>query len=291
MDLDQAADELYAVSPDDFMARRTALVGEARAAGDRPLAKEIGQLRKPTRSAWLVNLLARAEGKRIAELLELGTALQRAQQRMEGDELRRLSKERRKLIDTLARTAAELGRAEGYQAADAATQEVSQTLQAALSDAALAAQVTAGRVHQAASYGGFGPDDLASALAASMPSAKPKAASEGDAESEKAAPPSKADRKAAEEVSAAADAARKVADAARAEADEAAEVADAATAKADELADRVESLRVDLRAEENREREAREEARAARKRLTELTRVAAAAEDDARAAEARRDQD
>ena len=95
MDLDQAADELYAVSPDDFMARRTALVGEARAAGDRPLAKEIGQLRKPTRSAWLVNLLARAEGKKITELLELGTALQRAQQRMEGDELRRLSKERR----------------------------------------------------------------------------------------------------------------------------------------------------------------------------------------------------
>ena len=53
----------------------------------------------------------------------------------------------------------------------------------------------------------------------------------------------------------------------------------------------MESLRADLRAEENREREAREEARAARKRLTELTRVAAAAEDDARSAEARRDQD
>ena len=61
MDLEQAADELYAVSPDDFIAQRTALVGEARAANDRALAKEIGQLRRPTRSAWLVNILARAE--------------------------------------------------------------------------------------------------------------------------------------------------------------------------------------------------------------------------------------
>ena len=269
MDLNEAADELYTVSPDDFVTRRTALVGEVRAAGDRALAKEIGQLRKPTRSAWLVNLLARAEGTKITELLELGTALQRAQQRMEGDDLRRLSKQRRTLIDTLARIAAELGRAEGYAAADAAAQEVGQTLQAALSDPALAALVTAGRVHQAASYGGFGPEDLASALAGSMPTAKPKIAAEP------------------EDSGAEAMAARQAADAARAEADEAGTVAEAATAKADQLADRVESLRAELRAEENREREAREEARTARRRLAELTKAAAVAEDDARSAEAR----
>jgi hypothetical protein len=289
MDLDQAADELYAISPDDFVTRRTELMAEARAAGDRALAKEIGQLRKPTRSAWLVNLLARAEGRRITELLELGTALQRAQQRMDGDELRRLSTERRKLIDALARTAADLGLAAGYDAADAATQEVSQTLQAALSDVTLAAQLTAGRMHQAASYGGFGPDDLASMLAASMPAAGHKAAA-ADVEAEEPAPPGRSDRKPERKATEAAQAARQAADAARAAAEEAAAVAEAATAKADELADRVESLRAELRAEENREREAREEARAARKRLAELTKAAAVAEDDARSAEARLDQ-
>ena len=109
MDLQGAADQLYAISPDDFVAQRTALVAEARAAKDRPLAKEIGQLRRPTRSAWLVNVLARAEPERLTELLELGTALQQAQQRMAGDELRRLSKERRTLIDSLSRRAGELG--------------------------------------------------------------------------------------------------------------------------------------------------------------------------------------
>ena len=79
MDLDAAADELYGISPDDFVARRTALVAEARKAGDRTLANEIGQLRKPTRTAWLVNLLVRSEADRIEELLELGRQLQEAQ--------------------------------------------------------------------------------------------------------------------------------------------------------------------------------------------------------------------
>ena len=56
---------------------------------------------------------------------------------------------------------------------------MSQTLQAALGDPAIAELVQAGRLHQALSYGGFGPDDLASALAASMP-AKKKAPAKGD---------------------------------------------------------------------------------------------------------------
>ena len=95
MDLDEAADQLYAVAPEDFMARRTALAAEAKESGDKALAKQITGLRRPTRSAWLVNLVARAEPEGLAELRELGTALQQAQQQMAGDELRRLSKQRR----------------------------------------------------------------------------------------------------------------------------------------------------------------------------------------------------
>ena len=60
MDFDEAADQLYAVAPDDFMARRTALAAEAKESGDKALAKQITGLRRPTRSAWLVNLVARA---------------------------------------------------------------------------------------------------------------------------------------------------------------------------------------------------------------------------------------
>ena len=280
MDLNGAAEALYAVSPEDFVARRTALAAEAKESGDRALAKQITGLRRPTKSAWLVNLVARAERDQLAQLRELGTALQQAQQQMAGDELRRLSKQRRTMIDSLARRAAELGAEHGYDVPDSAVQEVSQTLQAALADPAVAEMVQAGRLHQAVSYGGFGPDDLASALAASVPAATKTAASEhkGVAEPEADAAETRARTEKATK-------SRAEADAASAAAAEAEAAADEATAHADELADQVESLRTQLREAEAAEREAREEARAARKRYTELRREAAAAEQAAARAE------
>jgi hypothetical protein len=279
MDLDEAADQLYAVAPDEFMARRTALAGEAKASGNKLLTKQITALRRPTRSAWLVNLVARAEPGRLAELRELGEALQQAQQQMAGDELRRLSKQRRTLIDSLARRAAELGAEHGYDPPDSAVQEVSQTLQAALGDPAVAEVVQAGRLHQAVHYGGFGPDDLASALAASVPVARTDSGRPADAA---ATEPAAADTQAATEK---ATKARAEADSARAAAEEAEVAAEEATSHADDMADQVESLRQQLREAETAEREAREAARAARKRAAELRREAATAEQAAARAE------
>ncbi len=51
MDLDEVADELYAVPPDEFVAVRTQRQEDARAAGDRTLAREVGALPKPTAAA------------------------------------------------------------------------------------------------------------------------------------------------------------------------------------------------------------------------------------------------
>jgi len=282
MDLDEAADQLYANSPDDFIARRTALAAEAKESGDRTLAKQITGLRRPTRSAWLVNLMSRAEPDGVTELRELGTALQQAQQLMDGDELRRLSKQRRTLIDSLARRAAELGGEQGYDAPDSAVQEVSQTLQAALGDPAVADLVQAGRLHQSVNYGGFGPDDLALqsdpsriALNLGLPPAladEKALSARSVVQAEGARSPTLADLR---------EAARK----ARAAAEEAEAAAAEATAHADELADRVESLRTQLRETETAERAAREQARAARKRYNELLRDAAAAEQAAARAE------
>jgi hypothetical protein len=280
MELDEATDQLYAVSPDEFMARRTALAAEAKESGDRTLAKQIAGLRKPTRSAWLVNLVARGEPDRMAELRELGSALQQAQQLMDGDELRRLSRQRRTMIDSLARRAAELGAEYGYDAPDSAVQEVSQTLQAALGDPSVAEAVSAGRLHQAVSYGGFGPDDLASAMAASL-----AGTTKADAGKAKTAAEPELDEAATQQRTEQAKKARAEADAARAAAEEAEMAAEEATAHADELADQVESLRTQLREAETAEREAREQARAARKRYTELRREAAAAEQTAVRAE------
>ena len=84
-DLVGAAPEDLETATDEFIERRKQLVAEARAAKDRDLATQIGKLRRPTRSAWLINLLARQEPDDVTTLLELGTALQEAQHRMAGD--------------------------------------------------------------------------------------------------------------------------------------------------------------------------------------------------------------
>jgi hypothetical protein len=281
VDLETASDELYALSPDDFIERRQQLVAEARVAKDRQLATQIGKLRRPTRSAWLINLLARQEPDDVTALLELGTALHEAQQRMAGDELRQLSAQRRRTVDALARRAVELGREQGYSAPDGATQEVSQTLQTALGDAEIADLVRTGTLTQAVTYGGFGPTDLASALGASLPTQAPR-------QPEKKAPTESApamDPKQRREAEKAAAEARERSTAARKAAEAAESEAEAATEHADELADQVESLRSQLRQTETAEREAREAARTARKHHQELRQAALSAEQAAAAAE------
>jgi hypothetical protein len=284
MDLDAAAEELYAGSPDDFVERRTALAAQARTAKDRTLVKQIGALRRPTRTAWLLNLLAREAADDVAELLSLGASLQDAQRRMAGAELRQLSAERRRRVDQLAREAVQLGAAHGYAAPDAALQEVSQSLQAALADPAIGDQLRSGRMTAAVSYGGFGPSDLMAAMAASLPpAAKPV-----DRPAEATPQPEPRSEPVSEEDAAAAENRRRLAaqveraeaawEAARTALDEAESAANDATARADELADRVEELRTELERTVADEAAAREEARTARRTHQEARRAAAAAE-------------
>jgi hypothetical protein len=150
--LDEAVDELYSVDLDEFIARRKELAANARAAGDRTAAKDIGALAKPTRSAWLVNRLVRADPSVSARLTELGDQLRAGEAALDGASIRKLSVARRELVDSLARQAvAESG------ASATLREEVIETLNAALADPEVAAQVAAGTLVRAAHWAGFGP--------------------------------------------------------------------------------------------------------------------------------------
>ncbi len=272
MDLESAVEELYAGSPDDFIEHRKELVVQARAAKDRGLVTALGKLRRPTRSAWLVNLYAREAPDELQALLELGEALQAAQQQLSGPDLRRLSADRGKTLAAATRRAVTLGRDHGYDAPEAARSEVSQTLQAALADPEVASQVRAGRVTQAHTYGGFG-FDASTALAPSRDRAPVQESdgvkSESDtggSDDERAEAEKRAEAEAEERR---AEAKREV-ERAEAELGAAAEAADEATERADQLADRVEELRTELERAEAAEAEARSVARAARRRVPEL---------------------
>lgn len=150
--LNEAVDELYSADPGEFITRRKELAAQARAAGDRAAAKDIGSLARPTRSAWLVNRLVRADPSVPARLAELGDQLRAGEAALDGASIRKLSVARRELVDTLTRQAvAESG------ASVTLREEVTETLNAALADPEVAAQVAAGTLVRAAHWAGFGP--------------------------------------------------------------------------------------------------------------------------------------
>jgi hypothetical protein len=161
--LDQIARELYALPPDDFTAARNARAG----ASDRSLAARIKALRKPTASAWAVDLLAR-EGQ-LAEALELAGALREAQDDLDGAELARLSRQRRALVGALASQAAGLAEDRGVTISAAARADVEKTINAAVMDAAAAAAVMTGRLVRPLEATGFEAVDVSDAVGGSLP--------------------------------------------------------------------------------------------------------------------------
>jgi hypothetical protein len=77
--LREAVAELYSCGLGEFTEHRGVLVARARAAGEAALAKRIAGLRKPTRSAWVLNQLVRAAPAVTSELAALGAELRAAQ--------------------------------------------------------------------------------------------------------------------------------------------------------------------------------------------------------------------
>jgi hypothetical protein len=145
--LAEAEAELYADDPDGFTARRAELAERARDAGDPAVAKKITALRKPTRSAWVVNRLVRSDPEVRSRLESLAADLRDASG---GGRLRELTAARSKLVDDLTRAALE-----GLPAPPAALrEEVTATLDAAIADPEVAASL--GTLVRAARYAGFG---------------------------------------------------------------------------------------------------------------------------------------
>ena len=171
--LDDIADDLYALRPDAFITARDEQVALARAAGRPALARELGRLRRPTQSAWLLNLLWRDQGDTVEQLLQLGDELRRAHARGSGSELQKIATRRREIEADLLRRLRALGSGEGVEVTANMTREAEETLAAALADAEVADELRSGRLVRPATYSGFGA--ILSAVPARPAAAGPKA--------------------------------------------------------------------------------------------------------------------
>jgi hypothetical protein len=151
----EATTELYGSDPEGFTERRSALAAEARAGGDRPAAKEIAGLRKPTRPAWMINQLVRADPGVPGQLVQLGDELRAAAAALDGTKIRELSQARRRLVDTLIRQAL---RHAGEESPSAALREdLTATFGAALADPQVARDLAAGTLLRPVHRADFSP--------------------------------------------------------------------------------------------------------------------------------------
>ena len=163
--LEDAADLLYGIGREEFIPVRDAMVKDVRKAGDRELAKDIGALRKPSVAAWVANRLAREYPDEIEGLEELGGSLREAQEKLEGDALRRLSRQRHGLVNALVERGRRIAREEAVRLGDPAVRELERTIGAALADPAAARALAGGQLAGGMEAGpGLGEGGISAAL-------------------------------------------------------------------------------------------------------------------------------
>jgi hypothetical protein len=240
VDFDAAVARVYGVAPADFISARNELAKEL-ARDDPALGKRLRALRRPTVSAWAVNLLARSAADEVGRLLDAGERLRDAW--AAGDHIGGLEQRRSELIARLVRTARELAGGAGRPLREPAVREVEETLQAATIDPDVAADVHAGRLDRPRSHAGFGPG-----LGAPPPA---PAASRTERAERAESPPAK--RRTADRDRAADRAAERAAELSRLEDEHRAEDERATAAKSDlaEWDERVEEVRRELAAAED----------------------------------------
>jgi hypothetical protein len=250
--LADAVAELYEADPDNFTERRQELVTSAREAGQTAVAKQIAGLRKPTRSAWVVNRLVHADPRVASRLAALAAEL-RDEPSMDGTRIRELTAARGRLVDELTRQALQVSDLPAPPAA--LREEVTATLDAAIADPEVAANL--GTLVRAAHWAGFGLAPGAPVPDAPPPSSArpPKAAQPGPAEAA-----AERDRRRQEKI--------QLAERAVAEADQA---ADSANEAEQDLEDTVRRLEAELADARQRLAEARRQSYRAESRQRRAT--------------------
>jgi hypothetical protein len=135
----ETADELYDLDPTDFTVARDALAKRLKAEGDAATATGVKALRRPSVGAWAVNQVARTRPELVERVVEAGRMIAAALESGDRAALRAATAARRDAVRAAARAALDL-------AGDQHRDEVTDSFEAAATDDASAALVTAGRL-------------------------------------------------------------------------------------------------------------------------------------------------
>jgi hypothetical protein len=166
--VDDAARELYAEAPSEFVAARNARAATARREGDRESATAIAALPKPSAGAWILNALARTAEDELRAITELGERYRAAERDADRAALVALNSERRSLLGGTVLRARETAEEAGHPLNARAVEEVEQTLRAAIADENAAVALLSGILVAGMRANGIDPVDVSSAVAGSV---------------------------------------------------------------------------------------------------------------------------
>src|SRR6185437_12069483 len=124
--------------------------------GNRELATSLKALRKPSVGAWLANLLVREQGADVRRLIDLGTELRSPKRRLDGESIRKVSKEKADAVSRLVRDATARASRMGQPISAAALDELETTLDAAFADEGAAESLVGGELTGGLRYSGLG---------------------------------------------------------------------------------------------------------------------------------------
>jgi hypothetical protein len=164
-----AVQQLYAAGLGEFTETRSALVAEAKAAGEKELADQVAALRKPTVAAWALNLAVREMPDELESFHDFAELLREAQRTLDSDQLRLLSRERARRVDALARKVEAVARDAGQPVSDAVGEDIRATLTAFIASEDAEEAVQTGALVKPLRYSGFGDVDIEGVAAVEPP--------------------------------------------------------------------------------------------------------------------------
>lgn len=184
-DVEHALEELFQVSPSEFVETRKRLAAKLHDAGDDEAARQVRERRKPTQMAWVLNTLARRDPDAVASLVDVGRELAREQRKaLRGERsgaFRESIARQRSVVRSLAARAAKTMTELGVDPSGH-LDEITTALQSALVDPAAGAALEEGRLErppEAASGFAFGlsmPEAAEAPAKTSRPAARSKEA-------------------------------------------------------------------------------------------------------------------
>jgi hypothetical protein len=147
--LQDAVDELYGTSLDDFVSERKRLSGELKKGGEAQAAEQLSKLPKPTAAAWALNNVAREDPAAVEQWLDATSALRSATEdpgRVGGDALRAAMGAQRAATGELIDVVRDRAHPGGRPLSPAMLDRVRGLLHAAAADQAVAERLRAGRI-------------------------------------------------------------------------------------------------------------------------------------------------